>query len=364
MGSNLSQVFIANTSTLESGSTFTAIASTPEIGIWDIDGKEWVNTALYKAGVDVTDEVAGTTAGATTDEVTDNLTTVANPLWLYNNLQFVQGTANNPIATPMINTRNIRSIRHDGFLASAGAIVTISDSDFVGAAGDEIELKFVFKKSPTDYNNFYDVDGLSIFSKQFPLSAARNHFIVNISFVVSNLADVSAGDTPANFTAAINDNPVLSKIFTVDVSGADLVLTAIHPGVIFELISTNLTSGADPVDQAAMITAPVLGSGNDWQVSGDEARCRSRYGNFNRMYLPENMPSYTNKGESYDKITILYEHNWPTSTGIAPAGTLNEVVLYYTSADGSVVTTTGGTFDDAFVLGTQTYEAAGIEYVW
>lgn len=360
MGSNLSQVFIANTPTLESGNTFTGIASTPEIGIWDLTGRAWVSTALYKTSVDVTDEVAGTA----TDEVTDDLTTVANPLWLYSNLQFVQGTANNPIATPMINTRNIRSIRHDGFKASAGAIVTISDNDFTGTAGDEIELKFVFKKSPTDYNNFYDVDGLSIFSKQFPLSAARNHFIVNISFVVSNLTDVSAGDTPANLQAAINDNPVLSKIFTADVSSADLVLTAIHPGVIFELISTNLTSGADPVDQAAMITAPVIGSGNDWQVSGDEARCRSRYGNFNRMYLPQNMPSYTNKGEKYDKITILYEHNWPTSTGIAPAGALNEVVLYYTSTDGTVVTTNEGTFDDAFVLSTQSYAAAGIQYVW
>ena len=64
----------------------------------------------------------------------------------------------------------------------------------------------------------------------------------------------------------------------------------------------------------------VLGVGNDWQVHGEEMRCRSRYADFNRMYIPQNM-TYTVEGfNAYHKITVEYEHNWPNSSGIAPAG--------------------------------------------
>ena len=71
------------------------------------------------------------------------------------------------------------------------------------------------------------------------------------------------------------------------------------------------------------------------------------------------MPTYTNvtananKGAFYDKITIEYEHNWPTSTGIAPAGTLNQVVLYFTDSDftAPVVGDAGdATYDNVFNL--------------
>ena len=108
MGTNLSQVFISNTDVLETGTTFTGIASTPEIGIWNLAGNSgagaYVNSALYQASADLTDLDTGETLAA-----------IANPLWFYNNLQFVQGTAGNPIATPIINTRDIRRIKYDPY---------------------------------------------------------------------------------------------------------------------------------------------------------------------------------------------------------------------------------------------------------
>jgi hypothetical protein len=82
------------------------------------------------------------------------------------------------------------------------------------------------------------------------------------------------------------------------------------------------------------------------------------------MYLPQNMPTYAVKGSFYDKITIEYATNWPTSTGIAPAGATNQVVLYYTDSDGSAPALAGdsavNTFDNAFAYTIATAK----EYVW
>ena len=75
------------------------------------------------------------------------------------------------------------------------------------------------------------------------------------------------------------------------------------------------------------------------------------------------MTTYGKKGFKYDKITIEYEHNWPTSSGIAPAGTLNQVVLYNTDTDGTApVSGDAGTdtFGDAFVYTAETAK----RYIW
>jgi hypothetical protein len=82
------------------------------------------------------------------------------------------------------------------------------------------------------------------------------------------------------------------------------------------------------------------------------------------MYLPQNMPTYAVKGSFYDKITIEYATNWPTATGIAPAGAMNQVVLYYTDTDGTAPALAAdsavNTFDTAFAYTIATAK----EYVW
>ena len=137
MGTNLSQVFISNTDVLESGSTFGDIAAN-EVGIWKLDGTPaYVNSKLYELTVASAGAVVNTGDAGAADDPVLSQTTVANPLWLYNNLQFVQkASAGNPLASPIINTRNIRRITYDPFQAFVGHGATIADAtlNVTGAA--------------------------------------------------------------------------------------------------------------------------------------------------------------------------------------------------------------------------------------
>jgi hypothetical protein len=49
------------------------------------------------------------------------------------------------------------------------------------------------------------------------------------------------------------------------------------------------------------------------------------------MYFADNHETNVNTSVVYDKILIEYAHNWPSSTGIAPAGELNQLVIYISS---------------------------------
>lgn len=371
MGTNLSQVFVASTDVLQAANTSFTACSTGEIGIWDLGAAAptYRATALYSAGVDITDEVAGVT---NTNEVNDNLTTVANPLWLTSKLQFVQGTAANPIATPIINTANIKRIKYDPYVATAGhKVVLTPDGTFTAAAVNTVTIKVIVRSTPTDQLSFYDQNGsnAAILSgtAPFPLGAfnTTNHKVISVQFNCTSKATFcSAGKT------AIDSHGLLKDLITATDTGAgtSLDLQSKHVGFIFDVIvldkdGNNILAASGNNTVAPTVTAQVLGVGNAWQVLGEEIRCRSRYGNFNRMYLPQNMPTYAVKGSFYDKITIEYATNWPTSTGIAPAGAMNQVVLYYTDSDGTapvVGDTTDNSFENAFVYTIATAK----EYVW
>lgn len=349
-------MFISNTDILESGTSFTGIANTPEIGIWKLDGTAgYVNTALFQTGVE----------DGSADDGSDAVA-VANPLWLYNDLQFVQGVVSgNPIASPLIATRNIRSITYTPYQAWVGHKATVATTTLAatGAAdNDTYNFKFVIRSVPTDQTNYFDQDNLQIFG-DFPLGAynTTNHKVINMSVVIADVDDADAAGNVTNIQNALAASPILDAMFGAADVGDDIVITSKFPGLIFDLLVENETRGTDPVVAAA--TGQVLGSGNDWQVNGDEMRCRGRYANFNRMYLPQSPSIYTKKGFKYDKIVVEYEHNWPNSTGIAPAGALNQVVLYNTDTDGSapVVGDAGtDTFGDAFVYTIGTAK----KYIW
>lgn len=361
MGTNLSQVFISNTDVLQvaSGSTdaFTDVNNTPEVGIWNPNGAagaKWVNSKLFEKTFVPTD--------ANTADPAES--TFANPAWLYTHLQFVQGTSGNPIASPLLNTRNIRSIKYTPHQSFEGTKATLKDADLAAISTDvafQANMKFIIKSTPTDHLNFYDQGGLDIFG-DFPLGAfnTTNHKAINVTV---NFLGTDAVDTTiqSDIVARMAEHPILSKLFKAPaISTNDVVIEAIHPGVVFDVIITNVD---DDASTDLGITGQVLGVGNDWQVIGEEVRCRGRYGNFNRMYLPQNMPTYGKKGWKYDKIVIEYEHNWPSSTGIAPAGELNQIVIYNTDTDGTVpVVGDAGTdtFGDAFgyTIGT------AINFVW
>lgn len=365
MGTNLSQVFVGNVANFESPvadtntDVFNSLALA-ELGVWNIAGtpqttsgtKYWVDSKLFEKTFAITD-TAG--AGGSVD--------FANPAWKYNRIQFAQGTGSNlnPIATPIINTANIKRIKFDPYTEFVGTKATIADATFNVASavdGDEYNFKFIIKSVPTDYLNYYDQEGANIFV-DFPLGAfnTTNHKAINVSVVIADVSDADAAANVTNVAAAIAAHPILSKMFTAADVGANIVITAIHPGVVFDLLIENVTRAKDPV--ACVITGQVLGVGNPWQVLGEEIRCRSRYGNFNRMYLPQNMPTYTNTANKYHKVTIEYATNWPTSTGIAPAGANNQVILY---VGGSTALAAGSTnLDEVFNLANVTGAA---EYIW
>lgn len=324
MGTNLSQVFIGNTANFQASDAtdvFTDL-SAAELGIWNANSNLWVTTKLFEKVVDIDAEATDTTTG---------VSTIANPLWLYNRLQFVQGTAGNPIATPIINTASIRRVRFDKYVAFVGTKATIVDAtlNVSGAANnDEYNFKFIIKSTPTDYLNFYDQNAANLFTKQFPLGAfnTTNHKAINVTVKIADVADADNANNLTNIQNALAGHPLLGDMFTAEDVSADVVITARHPGVVFDLLISNVTKGKDAV--ACAITGQTLGVGNPWQVLGEEIKCRSRYGNFNRMYLPQNMPTFTNTSNQYHKVTIEYATNWPTATGIAPAGANNQVVLY------------------------------------
>jgi hypothetical protein len=329
MGTNLNQVFILNTGNLETGATFTS-PTAGDVGVWSLDG-------------------AGTYTAATL--WTGNV-------WAQREIQIVQGTAGNPLASPIINTANIRRVQFDPYVATAGHKAVVAPNvSFAGAAVNTVTLKVIVRSTPTDQLSYYDQEGTnySILSgtDAFPLGAfnTTNHKAISVEFNCTTTATFcSAGKT------AIDNHELLGKLVTAtNTGGTSLDLQSKHVGFIFDVIvldkdGNEIVEAVTATDKVTVtMTGQVLGIGNDWQVHGEEIRCRYRSGNFNRMYLPDNVATYTVGNNTYHKIVIEYEHNWPTSTGIAPAGTLNQAVIY--ASNGSTPLTDATTnIDTAFNL--------------
>lgn len=346
MGTNLSQVFISNGDILNNDTSFnsSSLFSAPnsKVGFW-ADGKypEFVETSNPANGIDAplfntqVDVSAVADAGAAGDIVT-----IANPLWRYNTLQVVQGTSGNPIATPLLDTRNIRSVSVTSYDATEGHKVTLTpDSTFAPATIGDVSVRFVIRTQPTDIMSYHDANATNytILSGTDPLPLGvfntTNHKVITIDIAEEDYTNretfCDALDT------AVSNHGLLSKMVVVtQVSTTGIYFQSKHVGLIFDVAVSDESGDSMLVSNTAAnkivptIAGQVLGVGNPWQVLGEEIRCRSRYGNFNRMYLPQNMPTYTAATGNYHKIVMEYEHNWPTSTGIAPAGALNQVVVY------------------------------------
>lgn len=350
MGTNLNQVFILNTANLETGTDYDSVTA-GDAGIWTITSggtDTYVATALYATTVD--------TDTSNADDTTVGALTVANPLWLYNDFQIVQGVSGNPIASPIISSRNVRRVTFEPFVASVRhAIVTGTL-----VANKEYDVKFVVRTAPTAQLNFHDPDSsgyidLSGGGFDFPLGAFTHgtHKVLHISAEGSTAT--AAGDA---LVANIANSSILNALFTASNSSGDVTITARHAGVTFELIAENLTDSTFLANASTTVYKP--GVGNDWQVLGDEIRTNYRVGNFNRMYLPQNPSRLTKADYQYHKITLEYEHNWPNSTGIAPAGALNQAVIY--AADSSAAMAAGDTnIDAAFALANVTAKQS---FVW
>jgi len=365
MGTNLSQVFISNALTALSGTTFNSSGNAADdVGVWKLDATAgYTTSALYDAVI----------AASSADTSAGDLNLVS-PLWIVKDFQIVQRTiTGNFIASPIINSSQVKRVAYYNHVD-----VTLESTTLDIAAstitGDDIEVKFVVRTAPVDYQNFSDpgsaFNDLTGDGKVCPISITTNtnHKVYTlVSTPAARLATTAAADDELglydDILAKINDHAILADLLKpTDNGGSGLAIQTRFAGVIVDVIYNNVTDGETvTATESGYVTKTAFnpGVGNDFQVIADEKRCRGRYGNFNRMYFPDSVTQYATDGHLYDKIVIEYTHNWPNSTGIAPAGALNQAIIYY-SNEGADPGTTATEFDDIFgyAVGTD------IEYKW
>jgi hypothetical protein len=367
--SNLSQVFVANASDgspVLTGTTFLATAASgnaanSKVGIWDV----YKSTPTYSTAL-------LSTATATSGVITSTLKTV----------QFTQTMlSGNMIATPLIDTKDIKRIAFTKYKAAAPYKIVAdlspsgTDSFADSANGDQpIMMRFAIRTAPTSYASFANPNdtALDISSDttkyvapiQGNFSAGRKIYSIEIPELG---ADGHNNDEDTFVTVAviaINSHPILKKILFASGSTDNLTIEARHEGVVFDF--TLQYSDGTAIGETQTITGN-SGVGNYYQVLSDEKSHRSKYGNFNRMYFPMDFPTFAQAGTTYDVIDISYAHDHPASTGIARAGELNNVRIYVPSAltGATNVDTTFGFGNDVMGV-TGTPVAAGLitEYLF
>jgi hypothetical protein len=337
--SNLSQVFIANditdttNGTIETGSTFyttaAAVANTL-IGVWDMS--------------------ANTFAGG---YATTSITGLKGPI------QIVQTplAGKNTIATPLFEAKDIKYIKYTPYAASVKHKVNVDVGTLTGtSADDSIMVRLALRTAPTDYLSFSSPNDTSLDLSNggyvFPLvgnfSAGRMIFNVEIP-------EADHANTEATFytklAAAIAANKTLNAIFVVTNNTTTIDIEARHVGVIFDM--TIQYSDGRALAETQTITGGDVGVGNYWQALADEKKQRSKYGNFNRMYFPQDFTQYAVSGNTYDVVEVGYLHGHPADTGIARAGEMNIVKMYHKVA--VAANTVADAVFGGYTVGTETY---------
>ena len=305
-----------------------------ELGFWDLNsastGGAWFGSALFTNTVD-NDTTGGDTA--------DDAVTIANPLMLKTSLQVVQGYGgSNPIASPIIDTRNIVRVTCAGYVATTQYAVTYTPDTTNEGANDEVQLKFVIRTSPSDYLNY--VNGEAAFADlggnnfNFPLGAhnTTNHKIINISFTATG-TDTTTCDA---VRTAVQNHSVLNALISVNAAGSGTaVLTARHAGVTFEVIGENLTDDAAVTATDFAVTEFVPGVGNAWQARAAELKGRSYSGNFNRMYFPDSFTDFvTSASTEYDRYEITYKIDGDRN--VVKGSQYGSVTIYEVNGDNKV----------------------------
>jgi hypothetical protein len=304
---NLSQVFVVNDiAMITAGTAFNTSAATAnasKLGMWNVEGATYAISAI------------------------ENL----------KRIQFTQSTLGNIISSPIIDVNNIVRINYNGFAldAQSNAIQTWDPTTAPYAMGTtkNVMVRIALRTAPTNYESFANPANLNLDTtgagKVFPMignfAAGRQIFNVEIPAATTAVSATAA----CNFVrAAIAANPTLNSIFATS-GTATLVMTARHVGVEFDVV----VQYSDASGQVGVVTASrTTPATNYTQVISDEKSQRARYGNFNRMYFPVAQVDYAQPGYKYDMLEISYKHDHPASTGIARAGEINTLKIYFGSS--------------------------------
>lgn len=321
--SNLNQVFVINNPDLFSTTTFSnnAVASSSRMGVWDVDGGTNFVTALRAIPTDTT----------------------ALGVWNKKRIQITQTTpAGNAVATPIIDTDSIKRINYREWtsVVPTVAMQTLNTGD--PTSTKNVMVRIALRTAPTNYNSFADPNNayadLSGAGYTFPLigNFAAGRMIFNIEISAAEHAA-----TEATFYAALATKVAANKtlnamfVFDNDTTTADFI--ARHYGVEFDVTvqysdnsgAVGTVSASHPTLDALVTDGIFTQSSNYIMALSDEKAQRSRYGNFNRMYFPFAFPEYAQPNFKYDVLEIQYAHSHPADTGIAKAGELNTVRIYF-----------------------------------
>ena len=316
-GSNLSQVFIANAD-LVGDSVNPATLAAGNVGMYDVNAGAFVDDAAW--------------------------TTLKS-------INFMQGiTGSNPIASPILDTRMIRRVDYTKYAATVPHKIVLGGTP---VSGQTVTVRIVVRTTPTDYLNYYPngvdttLDGSGF---QFPLAAfnTTNHKVFPIEILTSS---TTLATETNKIQAAIQANPVLNALIN---TGTTNNFIARHPGVVFEMAISNTAGTSTGLTQT--VTGYVPGVGNAWQVIADVRRTDLKKGSMNRMYFADNFATNVNPTWKYDKILIEYAHDWPTSTGIAPAGELNQLVIYLGDSSTALASGDFAAFETVFAVALATNE--------
>lgn len=334
--SNLSQVFIANdvtdatNGTIETGSTFyttaAAVANTL-IGVWDMGTSAYLTTALTSAK--------------------GPLQIVQTPL-----------AGKSTISTPLFEAKDIKYIKYTPYAASVKHKVALDVGTLTGTSADDaIMVRLALRTAPTDYLSYSNptdttANDLTGGGYVFPLvgNFAAGRMIFNVE-----ISEVDHNNTEATFytklAAAIANNKTLNAIFKCTDNTTSIDIEARHVGVIFDV--TVQYSDGRALSDTQTVTGWDAGCGNYWQVLGDEKKQRAKYGNFNRMYFPQDFTQYAISSNTYDCVEVGYLHGHPADTGIARAGEMNIVKMYHKVTTGA--TTVADAVFGGYTVGTATY---------
>lgn len=308
--------------------------SSGEVGCWNLDKYGyggWHTSALFQKTVE----------GGTIDSA-DDVVTLGQPLWLVNRLQFVQGYGSgNPIATPIIETKNIVRIDYHDYEATTQMKHVIGGA---ATAGDDLTFRFVVRTAPTSYLDFSDpsnaINDLSGDGKIFPLGAfnTTNHKVINIE--LTNVSAVLA-TLLSDLKSKVEAHGLLGNILKVkQTNAANDTLEVRHAGVIVELIVGKSSSIGTASGTLGVTTTQFdPGIGNDWQVLSDEKAARALAGNFNRMYFPQSFTQFAVSNSTYDKVTVTYKIDGDRD--VVKGSQFGELVIY----DDNQAAGTGGLED-------------------
>ena len=399
----MNQVFISNSLTpiIENAgsTTWASLAHTTAagdahdsamMGIWDPYGVQFLDgttSALSLIAPDTLSKI--TAAGGTyaTDSIgadgniaADQHAITVNPTspqWLNSAFQVVQAMpSGNPVASPIIQTSQVKRLRWDPFAAPVLQKLTINlgdDGAETDVAVDDVLQLVVLITMPGDIA-FYEAQinpGGAVTS----VTPALGHAFDNPKRIYKSAEYVCASTTKETefnaFEAAIDgtDQSFSDFVSISDNGAAGIFVEAKFFGMridAFVTINGNKITGTRGVSNAC-----TNGVGSFAEVISNEKKAQYSQGFHNRMYLPTGGVTSASTapgsaGTGYDRLVLEYVNSNSSMPGFNKAGNTSTCTLYTPNDTSFAAEATGIFYEDVFGLSRLNGDAGAtaVEYNW